>query len=373
MLASQAFQNVKVMAFRHPVVGAPGVGFHGGPVLLGADQQILRHTRYHQPVDWFDGYEGVTARLAGDYVYVGPVYHHFGHVMAEMVHRLLPSQAVLPGRRLLFSSTVGDAQFRTASDLPGFLQEVLCFFGVKSEQLTFLNADHAVDSLFVAQQGSDFGGGPRPGYLDLLADMTDRFLGREPGPSHDKVYVSRSALPGGGGVLGEQYLESALESVGFFIARPELMTVRDQMRLYRQARVVVFAEGSACHGVELLGTKSLGTVILLARREDHMGIFDKVLSGRSVDYIPIKPAQPTISVLQTMKHITLGPVAFRSLQSAFLDRSICASMQFDERAYSRACEADFHRHIDHYRRAYPTAVDSGLIAKAYAAFAATWH
>ena len=54
MLPGRHYADIVCMAFRPPLVGAPGVGFHGGPVLTADADRYLRHTRYGEPVDWFD-------------------------------------------------------------------------------------------------------------------------------------------------------------------------------------------------------------------------------------------------------------------------------------------------------------------------------
>ena len=346
MLQTHAFTDIPVLAFRHPLVGAPAVGFHGGPVILSPWHQALRHTRYHKPVDWFDGYEAVSERLPGEHCYIGPAYHHFGHVMAEMVHRILPALAAGHPQSWLMASTVGDTLIRTAADLPAFMQDVLRFFDIPLQRVSILTEDRIVERLHVAQQGSDFGGGPHPAYLDLLASFTERLLG--PGPPHRRrVYVSRSALPGGGGFLGERIVEQALEAVGFVIARPEAMPLLEQMRLYHGAEIVIFPEGSACHGVELLGPRSFGTAVLLARRTDHMEIFGRVLRPRADHYVALPPPPGTGSILRTLKHITVGPIDHQALFALLRERSICQSMPFDEASYRQQCETDFSVHVAH--------------------------
>jgi hypothetical protein len=54
---------------------------------------------------------------------------------------------------------------------------------------------------------------------------------------------------------------------------------------YRKADVVIFPEGSACHGTELLGRKALGSCVFLPRRKGHLRAFGNVLKPRSRDYL----------------------------------------------------------------------------------------
>src|SRR5262249_4947602 len=98
-----------VQAFKHPLVDTKPHGFHGGPVLLDPSHEALRHTRSWRPVDYFDSGENFDLTLDGAYVYGGPSYHHFGHVMSEMVHRILPSRSVFDCRRWLFVLARGES------------------------------------------------------------------------------------------------------------------------------------------------------------------------------------------------------------------------------------------------------------------------
>ena len=375
MLQHHTFHHLPALAFRHPLVGAPAIGFHGGPAIQEPEWRSLRHTRYFQPVDWFDGCEAASKRLAGEYVYVGPVYSHFGHVMAEMVHRLLPAAATAAGKEFLLISTIQDHRFRTFDDLPSFYREILTFFRINPSQIVILNEDHIVERLHVFEQGSDFGGGPKPGYLDDLAVFADGLLNPLRGslPLHRKVYVSRSALPGGGGVLGERYIERLLMEQGFYIARPETMPLIEQMHLYRNAEFVIFPEGSACHGVELMGTGSLGTVMFLARRPDHLEIFKRVLAPRSKEYVVIDPLPGTGSIFGIKRHNTVGMTDLAALVSALRERGACGEIHVDMCQYVDDSKADLASHIAYFSASDPEDVDGASVLERTRALTATFQ
>ncbi len=366
--ATTAFSDIPTLAFRHPLVGAPGVGFHGGPAILSPVHRMLRHTRYHEPCDWFDGAETATTRLPGEFTYIGPAYHHFGHVMAEMVHRILPSLPS-PARRWLMIATDGDTALRTAAELPVFMQDVLRLFAIDPDSVTILNRDCRVEHLHVAQQGSDFGGGPYPDYLDRLASFGER-LPATSSPYPRWVYVSRSALPGGGGFLGERVVEHALQAAGVTIARPETMPLRDQMQLYRGADIVIFPEGSACHGVELLGPRSFGTAILLARRRDHMDIFGRVLRPRSERYAVIAPSPGTGPVFRKLAHITIGPMDHRALFALLHEHGLPRIIAVDEAVYQAQCLDDLRSFIDFHHTQRTDEIDPMLLGAVHEALAA---
>lgn len=73
-------------------------------------------------------------------------------------------------------------------------------------------------------------------------------------PNRGKVvYVSRSALTTKGCHAGETYLCSVLQQLGVSVIWPEAMPLREQLQRYAGAEKLVFAEGSALHGRQLLG------------------------------------------------------------------------------------------------------------------------
>ena len=80
-----------------------------------------------------------------------------------------------------------------------------------------------------------------------------------------KLYVSRSALRPQGMVLGSRF-EQQLEHAGFTIFLILGMALLTAVDHYRKAEIVVFPEGSACHGTELLGAGMMGRTFLLPRR-----------------------------------------------------------------------------------------------------------
>jgi hypothetical protein len=77
------------------------------------------------------------------------------------------------------------------------------------------------------------------------------------------LYVSRAGLRAR--FAGEGYLEVVLREAGFRVLRPETVSLEAQLSAYAGAETIVFAEGSALHGPQLMG-RSLGDVTVLTRR-----------------------------------------------------------------------------------------------------------
>jgi hypothetical protein len=66
--------------------------------------------------------------------------------------------------------------------------------------------------------------------------------------------------------------------------------------------VLVFPEGSACHGTELLGQSALNRCYFISRRETHFDIFRRVLSPRSKEFKSLVQSMPVGSIAANPKH-----------------------------------------------------------------------
>jgi hypothetical protein len=345
-----------------------GALFDGGPV-LGDDRLSLRlrHRRYRRPVDRFARHAGYDHRLPGDWIYGGPAHTHFGHVMSEMIHRLLPSRRLFGAAGILFVGTEDEEAMTGFDSLPDFFQQILSYLAIDPDAVRILHRNHVVERLHIVEQGSDFGGGPKPGYLAELrafsAPRLQELIAPCRRPGHPlaallaarQIYVSRSAVVPSGGFLGESLLDAALAEAGFTIFRPEAHPVWVQLAVYRQARLVVFAEGSACHGTELLGTAMMRTCLLLSRRESHLDIFRGILAPRArvFGYLPCGPDIGTAAVHpetgEPLDNLGVSLVDPSSL-SAFL-RAWGASTPpvIDRARYAAAAEQDFTAYLDWHR------------------------
>jgi hypothetical protein len=245
----------------------------------------FRQTRFHKPADTLPVAAATPAQLRGDWIYGGAWSRHFGHFMAELAHRLLPGRSYSQTLPWIFSVTAASPQTRV-EQWPSFIHEVLRYFDLPQSQVQLIARPTRVQRLIVPEAGSDLGGGPKAFYLDLLDAHGGARLDREFPAVHrpPRIYVSRSALGGASArLLGERYLEQALEREGFFVLHPERYGLLEQMDFYRRAEVVIFGEGSACHGVELLG-RSLRHCIYLNRRDFTAKFFTPILQRRSQRY-----------------------------------------------------------------------------------------
>lgn len=348
-LAHRTIRDAKVQAFHRPLLGPAGRGFRGGLVLDEQDEQDdkLRHRRHNEPQDRYDDRAVYHHRLDGAYIYGGPMYDHFGHFMAEMVHRIVPSRLMFGAVPCIFATLGRHHVLTSFESLPDYARDVLQLLGISADDFRLVVENTVVEQLFVSEQGSELGVGPKPGYLDDLLEYTtprlDALHGGDARPR--KVYVSRAGMPGGK-FLGERYLEAQLASEGFSIMQPETLPITVQMDIYRKAEVLVFAEGSACHGVELLGTGTLGRCALLVRRAGHAGRFEEVLRPRAAAFA-VSDGHPFIGTRFTDGRTNAPVVRFgvhllntATLLEFFRSHGMAKLPTFDATEYFAAAELD---------------------------------
>ena len=63
-------------------------------------------------------------------------------------------------------------------------------------------------------------------------------------------------------IAGEPYLEDVLRRSWVRVLRPETVPLAEQLRNYRAATDIVFAEGSALHALQLLGRVDADVAVL---------------------------------------------------------------------------------------------------------------
>lgn len=280
-VAYACLKNAKVQAFLYPIVDAP-IGFRGGPVLTAPDVQNFRHHRGMAPYDHFQSDVEYSTYLEGDYCYAGPIYDHFGHFLSEMSHRIVSAHRRGLDHRFLFVTSSDRPSITDLGSTPRYLKEILHFLGVDDENATVIDRNTIIERLHVFEQGACWGGTPNLSYLDDLAGYSTARLNEICGDIRrpKKIYVSRSALPKVGAILGESYFEKILMKEGFSIFHPQEHSFAVQMDHYRKAETVVFAEGSAAHGTELLGRRMMKNVVLVPRSQ-QAHVFESVLRPRS--------------------------------------------------------------------------------------------
>jgi len=209
---------------------------------------------------------GITAVIATT---LGSGYSHW---LLEELPRLLALKDISVDRLIAHSRNEYN---QTALKLGGYAGEVL-------EPLRF--SHHVCETLLVPGLSGEVG---NPSFVSVQAihDFTAPLHEKNP-PSAEKIYISRSKARRRRITL-ESALIEALEKKGFGIVHPETMNWKEQINLFRHAKVIVTAHGAALANLVFCrpGTK----VIELFNRRYLNGCYWKLASVRKLEYHPVFP------------------------------------------------------------------------------------
>jgi len=213
-------------------------------------------------------------RLAGPTLWAGPYFAHFGHMLAESLHRLWAAHHFpeLRTARIAFQAMPGAAR------RPWF-DAMLGVAGIAPERVTLIDRETRFEELHVPAQGRALGGALLlPDYLSLfpLAPIA------VPADAPKRVYVSRSRYTHSGIYLGESLVERVLEQAGFAIVHPQDLPLATFAGMLRAAETIVFAEGSAIHNLELTGPVA-ARVMVIGRRDGMRRKFEAIVTSLAAE------------------------------------------------------------------------------------------
>lgn len=223
--------------------------------------------------------DAAAARFVpGETVWGGMFKDHFGHMASEGVHRLwaLALRPELADATVAFQ--VGVAFNGTVA--PWFA-DMLALFGIAPAQILFVDSVVRCERLHVPQQGRTLCG------VDLITGYLDIFPLVPPIATAEAasmyVYVSRLRHIHTGTYLGESLVQAILRDAGFDIVVPEETPLSVMQAKLRGAKVVIFAEGSAIHHLDLVGRIS-ARALIIGRRDGTAYRFENVLRESCPDW-----------------------------------------------------------------------------------------
>ena len=289
---------------------AGGEAYCGGPLLVDpARHWSLHHYRGETPIDrpltswadWDQEPERVDARL----FWCGPLAFHFGHQIADFGSRVLRASLDPRGGELLWFPWRSADQW---SGLKPWQRELLTYLNPGKKRLRLATAPLLARELIVWPQQARMRAAPSAFHLEALR-WCERTI--PAGPDPGIVYVSRSRFAPCtsketlvGAFAAECCFEQLLAARGVRVVYPETLTLLQQLQIYRDAAVLIVAEGSAQHGLELLGVHPQKTVILLCRRSQRPGMD-----------LPLRARFPQLQVVEAVERLWVeqGGVAWNGL------------------------------------------------------------
>lgn len=234
-----AIKNTRIMPFSGEMDSFDSGVFSNGECLPGS---LLKRGR---PAPLLPTQE----RLAGNYIFGGYLFGHFGHFLLESVSRLY---AILqcPKLPVLFLSPNDQI----------FTSQIQMFktLGVHNE-LVLLKTPTEVENLVYAEAGSCI---DPPGASDEQLAALARFT--TPAETDRKIWLSRSEFPGGG-ITNEKEIEEELRGRGWEILHPEKLSLQEQIRAVNASRYVAGLDGSAFF-TTLLSRQTHGKFFIFGRR-----------------------------------------------------------------------------------------------------------
>ncbi|MEI6096751.1 MAG: glycosyltransferase 61 family protein [Alphaproteobacteria bacterium] len=236
-------------------------------------------------------------------VWGGYAIPHFGHLVADHMTRVLEGRVTRPDDLFLFLNRPGEP----VETMPDYIWQVMDWYGLARAQVHMVTVPVLARELRCYPQAEPFGSGPPSAdYLSLLAENA-RQRGLQPQPA-DLVYVGRVGMLalGKGGLAGEAYLTDVLKGLGVQVLDPAQASLTEQLAAYAGAKVLVFAEGSAMHGRQLLGRLEQQIVVLNRRKGARLAEAALVARCDQVTYVEASGQTIGMGTLDTLTHSAQG-------------------------------------------------------------------
>lgn len=182
---------------------------------------------------------------AGDYLYGGFVYGHFGHFIIDSLPRLWPvARELRPGQKILMEGAGGPDSWWSYP----WMADIFRSLGLRKTDFVDCREPVRIERLAVPQrtlQGQAWG---HPAYAQMTRRIGAALLGDLEPPGGRPIYLSKTRLTGGvQRVVNEKQLESYLRPRGVEIVYPETLSLRDQLALFASGRTVSGITTSAMH------------------------------------------------------------------------------------------------------------------------------
>jgi hypothetical protein len=208
----------------------------------------------------------------------GPIVKHFGHQIGDFGTRYLHTGSKEKGALMVFSTherLFGD-------NIPKFFWSLMDWYEIERERVKIISRPTLARKLIVAPQAEQLHHiGPSNEYLDLLdAHIKKKSLSLD---AFKKVYVSRAGIKTG--IAGERYIEHVMSAAGFHVFRPEGVPLEKQLKTYLSAELLLFSEGSALHGLQLLGRNVRHVRVLVRRRNRNLADASLLPRCESLEYL----------------------------------------------------------------------------------------
>jgi capsular polysaccharide biosynthesis protein len=203
-------------------------------------------------------------------LYGGILYSQFGHFLVESLCRLWAYKHLKD-----YNISIG---FYVPWRKPryfynqNFVNQILRGFGIPLNKIRFLDEFLKIKRVIVPAQKYGFGLLDKPdlAFLNFLRSFEFKLDLPQVFKEADKIYVSRSKLPiSSGQVIASHLFEEYLADNGYAILYPENYSLYQQLSILKNAKKIIFCDGSAVHSCILLPDLE-AQVAVISRRKDPL-------------------------------------------------------------------------------------------------------
>lgn len=209
--------------------------------------------------------------MDGCYLYAGLLYNHYGHIMTESIHRLWAYDPSIHSGVVFVVLYHDGYEGRLGQfNYPKYLADILKIFGIGEEKIILVKQGMIFEEMDLVVPGSFLGGGAEEWYFPILEEVYERVesLSNIDLIKPDRLFMGRSHIIHKGTLLGESYFGHILQKNKYIYFKPEEYNIYDQITIVKKSKEVVFVEGSAIYGVDLV-SKVDGVVSMIPRRSTN--------------------------------------------------------------------------------------------------------
>ena len=231
----------------------------GGPIWRNwRKNNMLRHRRLNFEDARPTTPKSVVVTENTPLLWCGAIVDHFGHQIADFTSRIPAYKMYLARHEKVKANFCFAVKYNSnitsVSDAPSYFRQILSWFDIPENKVKIVSKSIRAKTLLATPQLellTHEGTVLDERYLSFLAAHVENKLG--PLKKNNKtLYVSRSALQGGE-LAGEKYIEKFFSQQGVEVIHPQNFPLIDQIRMYREAKALIFLEGSALHVLQFLG------------------------------------------------------------------------------------------------------------------------
>jgi hypothetical protein len=257
----------------------------------------MRHYRGDTPIDrplaYWHSCRQKPQRVKERLFWCGPLTNHFGHQIADFGSRVLRSSIDPRDGELLWMPWLSSCQWQ---NLEPWQRSLIWYLNPGHKPVLITNDPIIANELIIWPQQARMRALPTASHLEALSWCEQRL---PPISGKDIIYVSRvnfapcnSHETLKGAFAAESLFEAILRERGVAVVYPETISLEEQIQTYRQAKSIIIAEGSAQHGLELLGYHPRKKIVLICRRPQQRGM-----------ELPLLARFPQLEVVQAVQQL----------------------------------------------------------------------